>query len=171
MNVEAQVRVSSAVRVAAAVVDPELPMMTLADLGVLRDVRVAGAGVVVDLAPTYSGCPAVAEMRADVAAALHRAGFDDVEVRVVLDPPWSTDDITAHGRAVLAEHGIAPPAPARRDKSGLVPVSIGVRVDVPPCPTCGSTDTTAVSAFGSTPCKALARCRSCGEPFELVKPI
>ena len=160
-----------AMDVCRSVRDPELPMLTLADLGVLRAVRVDGRQVVVDLAPTYSGCPAVAEMRADVTSALRRAGFTDVQVRLVLDPPWSTDDISAHGRALLAEHGIAPPGPARARGSAPAPVSIGVRVDAPPCPTCGSADTVGVSAFGSTSCKALARCRSCGDPFELVKPI
>ena len=159
-----------AMRVASSVVDPELPMLSLADLGVLRDVRVEGDRVIVALTPTYSGCPAVAEMRADVTSALHAAGFADVDVRVVLDPPWSTDDITERGRTLLAEHGIAPPGPARRG-GGPVPVSIGVRVDAPVCPRCGSGDTVVTSPFGSTACKALCRCRACGDPFEFVKAI
>jgi ring-1,2-phenylacetyl-CoA epoxidase subunit PaaD len=146
-------------------------MLTLAELGVLRDVRVDGGCVVVELAPTYSGCPAVAEMRADVAAALRGAGFAHVDVRVVLDPPWSTDDISERGRQVLAEHGIAPPGAAPRREAGPVPVSIGVRVEAPRCPLCGSADTVVSSAFGSTPCKALCRCTECGEPFEHVKAI
>lgn len=171
MTVVANASLELARTVCHSVVDPELPMLTLADLGVLRDVRVDDQRVVVELAPTYSGCPAVAEMRADIATAVHRAGFPEVDVRLVLDPPWSTDDITAHGRALLAQHGIAPPGPATRRPAAPTPVSLGVRVDTPACPTCGSPDTTAVSAFGSTPCKALARCRSCGDPFELVKPI
>jgi ring-1,2-phenylacetyl-CoA epoxidase subunit PaaD len=161
---------SLAHEVAASVVDPELPMLTLADLGVLRAVHAEGGRVVVELAPTYSGCPAVAEMRADVAAALHAAGFAEVEVRVVLDPPWSTDDITARGRALLAEHGIAPPGPAPL-RGRAVPISLGVRIAAPACPQCGSADTELSSAFGSTACKALCRCRACGEPFEHVKAI
>lgn len=161
----------SALDVASSVVDPELPMLTLADLGVLRAVLAEGDRVVVELAPTYSGCPAIAEMRADVASALASAGFPTVDVRVVLDPPWSTDDITERGRALLAEHGIAPPGPAPTQGNGRVPISIGVRVAAPQCPQCGSSDTGVSSAFGSTPCKALCRCNGCGEPFEHVKAI
>lgn len=158
-------------QVAGSVADPELPMLTLSDLGVLRDVRVYGSHVVVELAPTYSGCPAVAEMRADVAAALHAHGYVGAEVRVVLDPPWSTDDISERGRSILAQHGIAPPGRAPARGTGPVRVSIGVRVEAPPCPLCGSLDTELASAFGSTACKALCRCRACREPFEYVKPI
>jgi ring-1,2-phenylacetyl-CoA epoxidase subunit PaaD len=157
--------------IAETVADPELPMLTLHDLGVLRDVRVADGAVVVDLAPTYSGCPAVAEMRADVSRRLHAAGFGQVDVRVALDPPWSTDDITERGRRLLAEHGIAPPGPAPKRAPGPVPVRIGVRVEAPPCPRCGSADTAVTSAFGPTPCTALVRCRACAEPFEHVKAI
>lgn len=156
-------------REAGAVVDPELPMITLADLGVVRGVEVDddGARVRVEIAPTYSGCPAVAEIRAGVARRLRDAGFDEVEVAVCLDPPWSTDDITAHGRALLAGHGIAPPGSARPP----VAVQLGVRVDAPPCPRCGSTDTEVRSPFGPTACTALCVCGSCGEPFEHVRPI
>ncbi|WP_031052841.1 1,2-phenylacetyl-CoA epoxidase subunit PaaD, partial [Streptomyces sp. NRRL WC-3774] len=101
--------------VAEQVPDPELPMLTLADLGVLRGVEITGDGrVVASLTPTYSGCPAMAEMRADVAGRLRAAGFERVEIRTVLDPPWTTDWITAAGRRKLAEHGIAPPGPAPR---------------------------------------------------------
>lgn len=171
VSVDADAGIEIALRVASSVVDPELPMLTLADLGVLRSVRLVDEQVVVELAPTYSGCPAVAEMRADVASALRNAGFADVDVRVVLDPPWSTDDISEQGRRTLAEHGIAPPGPAPQRGSGPVPVSIGVRVEAPPCPLCGSARTVLASAFGSTPCKALCRCTECGEPFEHVKAI
>jgi ring-1,2-phenylacetyl-CoA epoxidase subunit PaaD len=151
-------------------VDPELPFLTLLDLGVLRDVRDDDGTVVVEIAPTYSGCPAVAEMRADIARRLRDGGFERVEVRLVLSPPWSTDDITPHGRAVLAAHGIAPPGAATR-RTGPIPVSLGVRVTAPACPRCGSADTAIASAFGPTPCTALGRCRSCGEPFEHMKAI
>ena len=155
--------------VAETVVDPELPMLTLADLGVLRDVRVEGERVVVELAPTYSGCPAITEMRADVAARLRAAGHEHVEVRIVLDPPWSTDDITPRGRALLASHGVAPPGPAPRRMPGPVPLTLAGRPASPPCPRCGSHDTETTSAFGPTPCTALCRCRACAEPFEHVK--
>ncbi|MFG3127794.1 1,2-phenylacetyl-CoA epoxidase subunit PaaD [Streptomyces tendae] len=155
--------------VAEQVPDPELPMLTLADLGVLRDVRVGGDGTVVaSLTPTYSGCPAMAEMRADVAARLREAGYPRVEIRTVLDPPWTSDWITEAGRHKLAEHGIAPPGAAPRG-----PVSLVLSPTRPavPCPRCGSADTEETSRFAATSCKALWRCRSCREPFEYVKEI
>lgn len=155
--------------VAASVTDPELPMLTLHDLGVLRDVRVEHGRVVVDLTPTYSGCPAMAEMRSDVAARLRAAGYQDVEVRTVLSPPWTTDDITERGRRVLAEHGIAPPGPAPRRRPGPVPLTLATKPPTVSCPLCGAADTQLVSQFGSTSCKSLHRCRVCREPFEHVK--
>jgi ring-1,2-phenylacetyl-CoA epoxidase subunit PaaD len=155
--------------VAETVTDPELPMLTLHDLGVLRDVRVEADQVVVELTPTYSGCPAMAEMRADVTRRLHAAGYRDVEVRTVLNPPWTTDDVTARGRRLLAEHGIAPPGPAPRRSAGPVPLTLGRRPATVDCPQCGSSDTELVSQFGATPCKALYRCTTCREPFEHVK--
>jgi ring-1,2-phenylacetyl-CoA epoxidase subunit PaaD len=155
--------------IAATVTDPELPMLTLHDLGVLRDVRVEGDRVIVEITPTYSGCPAMAEMRADLAARLRSAGYRDVDVRTVLSPPWTTDDITERGRRVLAEHGIAPPGPAPRRASGPVPLMLGVRPVVVACPLCGSGDTELVSQFGATSCKSLHRCVACREPFEHVK--
>jgi ring-1,2-phenylacetyl-CoA epoxidase subunit PaaD len=166
------VRTTDPRAVAAAVTDPELPTVTLADLGVLRDVRTQADGtVVVDITPTYTGCPAMGVMRADLVHALHRAGFDRVEVRTVLSPPWTTDWITDVGRRKLAAGGIAPPgkAPARSD--GPVPLSLGPTVRTAACPLCGSTDTEELSEFGSTACKALRRCRSCREPFEHLKEI
>jgi ring-1,2-phenylacetyl-CoA epoxidase subunit PaaD len=158
--------------IAQTVTDPELPMLTLHDLGVLRDVHVQDDGtVIVEITPTYSGCPAMAEMRADLSRALHAAGCANVEVRTVLSPPWTTDDITAHGREVLAEHGIAPPGPASRRIAGPVPLTLGARRPDVGCPHCGSSDTVETSRFGSTACKALFRCRHCAEPFEHVKAI
>lgn len=159
--------------VAEGVPDPELPMLTLADLGVLRDVEVREDGTVVaSLTPTYSGCPAMAEMRAQVAARLRAAGHPRVEVRTVLDPPWTTDWITPAGRRKLAEHGIAPPGPAPRPASGPVPLVLSpTRRTAVACPRCGSPDTEETSRFGATSCKALWRCRACREPFEYVKEI
>ncbi|CAN3984028.1 1,2-phenylacetyl-CoA epoxidase, subunit D (EC [Kitasatospora purpeofusca] len=166
--------------VAAAVPDPELPMLTLADLGVLADVEVAGGPedpvVTAWLTPTYSGCPAVAEMAADVDRRLRAAGFADVRVRLRLDPPWSTDLITAEGRRKLAEAGIAPPRPGGGAAGGgatllsLGPTRGAAAAPVA-CPLCGGTDTEELSRFGSTACKALWRCRECREPFERVKEI
>lgn len=155
--------------IAETVTDPELPMLTLHDLGVLRDVRVEGERVIVEITPTYSGCPATAEMHADLAARLRVAGYRDVDVRTVLSPPWTTDDITEHGRQVLAEHGIAPPGPAPRRAPGPVPLLLGARPAAVACALCGSTDTELVSQFGSTSCKSLHRCLACREPFEHVK--
>jgi ring-1,2-phenylacetyl-CoA epoxidase subunit PaaD len=149
----------------ARVVDPELRVVTIEELGILRDVRVAPetGRVTVTIRPTYSGCPAMDTIRAEVKAAAREAGHPDAEVRTVLAPPWSTDDITESGRAKLAAAGIAPPA-AGTARSGPVRLQLSVR-----CPRCGSPDTEQLSRFGSTACKALWRCRSCAEPFEHVK--
>lgn len=159
-----------ALRIAAAVPDPELPMLTLADLGVLHGVEVAPEGtVVVRLTPTYAGCPAVAEMRAEVAARLLAAGFADVRVVTVLDPPWTTDRITDEGRRKLAEQGIAPPGP--RNTPGPTWVSLALAPPVVACPRCASADTEEISRFAATACTALRRCRTCLEPFPHVKDL
>ncbi|WP_327406033.1 phenylacetate-CoA oxygenase subunit PaaJ [Streptomyces sp. NBC_01288] len=155
--------------VAAQVTDPEMPMLTLADLGVLREVEVTEDGTVVaSLTPTYSGCPAMAEMRAEVAARLRDAGYARVEIRTVLNPPWTTDWITPVGRRKLAEHGIAPPGAAPR---GPIKLTLSPTRRTVPCPRCGATDTEETSHFAATSCKALWRCRACREPFEYVKEI
>lgn len=164
-------RAGAAWEVAASVLDPELPVLTLADLGVLRDVEVAEDGrVVVTITPTYSGCPAMATMRDDLVRALRDHGHDRVEVRVSLHPAWSTDRITERGREALRSHGISPPGPAPRHDGPvaltLQPVRRALR-----CPRCGSSETELTSEFGPTACKALYRCTDCLEPFEHVKEI
>jgi ring-1,2-phenylacetyl-CoA epoxidase subunit PaaD len=161
---------TNAREVAAQVTDPEMPMLTLEDLGVLRDVTEGGGRVVVTITPTYSGCPAMATMRDDLVHRLRDHGFGDVEVRVSLSPAWSSDWITERGRQALRDHGISPPggAPAA---SGPVALSLlPTRRDVT-CPRCGADDVRLTSEFGATACKALYACRSCLEPFEHVKEI
>lgn len=159
--------------VAATVVDPELPMLTLADLGVLREVEEDGGAVVVAITPTYSGCPAMATMRDDLVRRLQEEGYDDVQVRVALDPPWTTDWITPEGRRALAEHGISPPAVSTgsTDRRGPVPIRLSPTRRAVSCPRCASGDVALVSEFGSTACKAMYRCRACLEPFDHVKEI
>ena len=155
--------------IAAQVTDPELPMLTLEDLGVLRDVSYdADGSLVVSLTPTYSGCPAMATMRDDVVRSLRDKGFEDVSVRVSLSPPWTTDWITERGRTALAEHGISPPGPAPQ---GPVVLSLSPRRRAVRCPQCGSEEVALTSEFGSTACKALYQCRTCLEPFDHVKEI
>ncbi len=160
----------TAAAVAATVTDPEMPMVTLADLGILRDVREDGDGVVVTITPTYSGCPAMDEIRADLRRVLIGAGYRRVEVRTALTPAWTTDWITADGRRKLAEAGIAPPGPAPRRASGPVPLVLGRRREVS-CPRCGHADTEQIAEFSATACRELRRCPACREPFEHVKEI
>jgi ring-1,2-phenylacetyl-CoA epoxidase subunit PaaD len=156
----------SARAVAATVPDPEVPVLTIDDLGILRDVSVDETGhVEVTITPTYSGCPAMEAIRADVSSALAGQGFADVEVRLVLSPAWTTDWIGPEGRRKLLEYGIAPPlARAAADGDGPVAVALSVR-----CPRCGSPDTRELSRFGSTACKSLWACNGCAEPFDHFK--
>jgi ring-1,2-phenylacetyl-CoA epoxidase subunit PaaD len=140
--------------------DPELPVITIAELGILRAVTEHDGVVEVTITPTYAGCPAMDAIRADIAAAAYPA---EVVVRTVLAPAWSTDDITETGRQRLAEHGVAPPGPVR---SGPVDLAFGVR-----CPLCGSVNTRELSRFSSTACKALYVCSTCREPFDHFKPL
>jgi ring-1,2-phenylacetyl-CoA epoxidase subunit PaaD len=144
--------------VVAAVPDPELPVVTIAELGILRSVSVVDGRATVEITPTYSGCPALAAIAADVCHALADAGYADAEVRTVLAPAWTTDWITDAGRRKLAGYGIAPPP--------LVSLTLSVR-----CPQCGSPDTRESSRFAGTPCKALWVCRACREPFEHMKAL
>jgi ring-1,2-phenylacetyl-CoA epoxidase subunit PaaD len=153
-----------AMEIAGGVPDPELPVLTIEDLGVLREVTVDADGAVeVVITPTYSGCPAMDAIRQDVVSALREAGFADVRVRTVLAPAWTTDWISERGRRALEEYGIAPPGPRG---SGPVRLPLAMR-----CPRCGSHDTRELSRFGSTACKALWRCRACGEPFDHMKTL
>ena len=151
-------------RIAAAVPDPEVPVLTIEDLGVLRAVELRGERVVVDITPTYSGCPAMDTIRDDVVLALTAAGFADVEVRLVLSPAWTTDWMSDAGKQKLRAYGIAPPSGRAAVPAGPIRLALSVR-----CPRCGSLDTREVSRFGSTSCKALYECRACLEPFDHFK--
>lgn len=163
--------VQEATRVAETVTDPEMPMLTLRDLGVLRDVELAEDGhLVVTITPTYSGCPAMATMRDDLTFRLREAGFDNTVVKTVLEPAWSTDWITDAGRRKLAEHGMSPPGPAMH-REGPVPLTLVLPRRRVQCPQCGSAHTELISEFGATACKALYRCVDCREPFDHVKEI
>lgn len=155
--------------VAASVTDPEMPMLTLEDLGVLRGVREEADGVVVTITPTYSGCPAMATMRDDLVHRLAEAGYA-ATVEVSLSPAWSSDWITDRGRQALRDHGLSAPGPAPH-RAGPVPLTLlPVRRDLA-CPRCSSTEVELTSEFGATACKALYRCTACAEPFEHVKEI
>ena len=166
-----EVRRTPAYDVAAATPDPEIPTLTIEDLGILRSVNYSpGAGVVVTITPTYSGCPAMREIAADVQARLNRVGFERVTVATQLAPPWSTDWITPEGRRKLAAVGIAPPSPAPH-RSGPIPLTLGRRPESARCPRCGSPDTRLTAQFSATACKSLHRCNGCGEPFEGVKAL
>ncbi len=158
-------------QVAASAPDPELPMLTVGDLGILREVTVDSGRVVVSLTPTYSGCPAMREIQQGVSGRLGAAGFGDVEVRMVLSPAWTSDWITAEGRRKLAAAGIAPPGAAPRRAAGPVPLTLSPSPETVSCPACGSADTRRTAAFSSTACKDLYRCEACAEPFEHVKEI
>jgi ring-1,2-phenylacetyl-CoA epoxidase subunit PaaD len=157
--------------VVATVTDPELPMVTLAELGIVREVRETADGVRVAITPTYSGCPAMEAIRDDIVRALREAGFGRADVRTQLSPAWTTDWISETGKAKLAAAGIAPPGAAPRRSAGPVPLVLGVRGETVECPRCGHAETERISAFSATACRELRRCPACREPFEHMKEI
>lgn len=156
--------VTTAWDIAATVVDPEIPVLTIEDLGVLRTVEEDGDRVRVELTPTYSGCPAIDAMRDDVRTALQSAGYREVDVRMILSPAWTTDWMSDAGKAKLREYGITPPNANASD--GRTALRMAVK-----CPRCDSLDTVEIARFGSTSCKALYECRSCLEPFDFFKVL
>ncbi|WP_255363769.1 1,2-phenylacetyl-CoA epoxidase subunit PaaD [Actinoplanes sp. TFC3] len=162
---------STAATVAAGVADPEMPMLTLGDLGILRGVDEEPGRVIVTITPTYSGCPAMQTIRDDLTVALRAAGYREVEVRTVLTPAWTTDWITADGHDKLAAAGISPPGPAPRRAAGPVPLTLVPRASAISCPRCGSPETETITPFSATACRSLHRCTVCLEPFEHVKEI
>lgn len=147
--------------VAAAVLDPEVPCVTVADLGILRSVEIEGDVVVAKVTPTYAGCPAVLAIELAVETALREAGFE-ARVERVLSPAWTTDWITEEGREKLRAFGIAPPVEGGGASGFFDEITV-------PCPRCASEKTEKIAAFGSTPCKAQYRCLSCAEPFDYFK--
>lgn len=148
--------------IASAVVDPELPVLTIADLGVLRSVDVLGGEIEVTITPTYSGCPAMNMIALEIELALERAGISGATVKTVLHPAWTTDWMSEDGRRKLKEYGVAPPAPGRGRRALF-------GEEVVACPICSSQDTERLAEFGSTSCKALWRCKGCREPFDYFK--
>jgi len=149
----------------AEVPDPEIPVVSIMDLGIVRDVEIEKDGVVVSLAPTYSGCPATEVIEQSVVATLEDRGIVDVSIKRVLSPPWTTDWISDTGRENLLKYGIAPP-----EKAGGKRALLKGQREVA-CPRCDSCNTEIVSEFGSTACKASYRCGDCLEPFEYFKCI
>ena len=151
---------SQVMAVVGDVLDPEVPVVSVVDLGIVRDVRLDPPTVVIT--PTYTGCPATLAIEQSIRAALDAAGYREFAIETILSPPWTTDWITDRGRRQLKDYGIAPPP------KGSAANSLRAK-DIVECPRCGTIDTVEVSRFGSTPCKALWRCRSCLEPFDRFK--
>lgn len=149
-----------ALEILSHVPDPEIPCVSVVDLGIVRDMR-EGLPPTLVITPTYTGCPATIVIEASIRAALDRAGLTDVNIETTLSPPWTTDWISDDGREKLRAYGIAPPP------KGIARSSL--RANIAACPRCGSLHTEEISRFGSTPCKALHRCLACGEPFDLFK--
>ncbi len=167
MTVAGAQTVERAWAVLDTVPDPEVPALSVRDLGIVREVVATAAGLEVVLTPTYSGCPATEVIEKSVLDALDAAGLGPAQVRLQRAPAWTTDWISAEGRRKLREYGIAPPGPAEQAQ----PMRFVRRTAPVACPRCDSTDTERLSAFGATACKALYRCRACREPFEHFKPL
>lgn len=146
------------------VADPEIPVLTVVDLGVVRDVEEEGGRVKVKITPTYSGCPAMNEIEENIRQALQAEGYQSIDIETVLSPPWTTDWMTEEGKQKLQEYGIAPPEGSSADKSVLFGEAKKVM-----CPHCKSRNTSMISQFGSTACKALYKCEDCREPFDYFK--
>lgn len=144
--------------------DPEIPVLTVVDMGVVRKIETEAETLVVSITPTYSGCPAMDEIESNIRWALEENGYTNVEVKLILSPPWTTDWMTDEGKAKLQEYGIAPPEGSSADKSVLFGEAKKVM-----CPRCKSRNTNLVSQFGSTACKALYKCEECQEPFDYFK--
>ncbi|GAA5227967.1 1,2-phenylacetyl-CoA epoxidase subunit PaaD [Paeniglutamicibacter antarcticus] len=150
--------------IASRVTDPEIPVLTIADLGILRDVEMEGDTVVVTITPTYSGCPAMDAITEDLGIEFRKSGYENVRVNLVLSPAWTTDWITEPGKTKLEAYGIAPPT----GTGHRGPVTLGMAVK---CPQCHSLNTKELSRFGSTACKSMYQCKDCLEPFDYFKVL
>ncbi len=146
------------------VTDPEIPVLSILDLGIVRDIKIIDNQIEVIITPTYSGCPAMNMIEVDIKASLQDKGFNNVTVTTILSPAWTTDWMTDEGRKKLKAYGIAPPVKGSYDKSQLFGAERTVE-----CPHCNSSDTSMISLFGSTACKSLYKCKSCLEPFDYFK--
>lgn len=146
--------------------DPEIPVLSVVDMGIIRDIRETTENLEIDITPTYTGCPAMDVIERDIVAELHKNGIASVSVKTVLSPPWTTDWINADAMKRLEEYGIAPPVAGTADKRALFQAA-----PLPRCPRCKNEDTAMISAFGSTACKAQYKCNSCKEPFDYFKCI
>jgi ring-1,2-phenylacetyl-CoA epoxidase subunit PaaD len=168
-----EARVARAWEVLGTVLDPEVPALSVCDLGIVREVLPQGEGLEIVLTPTYSGCPATEVIERSVLDALDAAGLGPARVTLRRAPAWTTDWISEDGKRKLREYGIAPPVPVIPAEAGIQGIRIVRRRPEPPvpCPRCGSSHTERLSAFGSTACKAMYRCLACHEPFEYFKPI
>lgn len=148
----------------AKIMDPEIPVVSLVEMGIIRDVEADGGAARVTITPTFAGCPALAVMQREIRDALHNLGYTQTEVPVRLAPPWSTDWIQPEARRKLQQFGIAPP-PMHHGNVALV------LLEPVECPYCGSPDTSLQNSFGSTPCRMIFTCRACRQPFERIKPL
>ena len=164
-------RVERAREVLATVLDPEVPVLSVVDLGIVRDVVDGDDGLVVFVTPTYSGCPATEVIAASIVDALRDAGLGPARVEMRRAPAWTTDWISDAGRRKLRDYGIAPPGPVAATQPVPIRIVPRTRVVALACPRCESMETERISAFGATACKALWRCRACGEPFEHFKAL
>lgn len=153
-------------RILSEIPDPEIPVISIVELGVVRDARETDSGLEIDITPTYSGCPAMKQMEDDVVKKLHDSGFPEVKVNMVYSPAWTTDWLSDHAKLKLQQYGIAPPEESTTDKSFLTGKHKSVT-----CPRCKSKNSSMVSQFGSTACKALYKCNDCLEPFDYFKCI
>lgn len=160
-------------RALEGVADPEIPVVSVVELGIVRNVALRAGKIHVTVTPTYSGCPATEVIAADIGRALAEAGESDCRIEMALSPPWTTDWIVPAARKRLAEYGIAPPGPRATAASRVIDLSrlrrVRAKMEVP-CPRCGSSHTREQSRYGSTPCKAQYRCDDCLEPFDYFKP-